>query len=72
MADYIRALHPNPEQDGYNDDIPDENLPGCGENVLIEYQDAPPVQEDDVFRDTCPSCKLYDARLEVLNVRRDE
>lgn len=72
MADYIRALHPNPEQDGFNSDIRDEDLPGCGESVLIEYDDAPPVEEGDVFRERCPSCKHHNARLEVLDIKRGE
>lgn len=72
MTDYIRAKHPNPEQPDYNDDIADEKLPGCGESVLIEYGEAPPVEQGDVFRDKCPSCKRRDARMEVLDVQRDE
>jgi hypothetical protein len=72
MADYLRAKHPNPEQDGFNSEIPDEELPGCGDSVLIEYADLPPVEEGDVFRDSCPSCKRHNARLEVLDVLREE
>lgn len=72
MTEYIRAKHPNPEQDGFDNDIPDEQLPGCGNSVLIEYQDAPPVEAGDIFRESCPSCKRHDARLEVLDVRSDD
>lgn len=68
MTEYIRALHPNPEQEDMNEDIPDEKLPGCGDSVLLEYDEAPPVEKGDVFRDSCPSCDRHDARLEVLEV----
>ncbi|WP_121821030.1 hypothetical protein [Halostella salina] len=71
MVEYVRALHPNPEQDGMADDIPDEKVPGCGDTVLLEYDEAPPVEEGDVFRDSCPSCKRHDARLEVVEIRAE-
>lgn len=72
MADYLRTLHPCPESEGMSDEIPDERLPGCGDTVLIEYQEAPPVKEGDTFRDQCPSCKRMNARLKVLDVHRDD
>lgn len=72
MTDYVRALHPCPEHEGWSDDIPDEQLPGCGETVLLEYRDAPPVEKGDVFRDECPSCKRHNARLETIDVQRNE
>ncbi|WP_394743076.1 hypothetical protein [Natronococcus roseus] len=72
MVEYIRALHPNPEQDGYNNDISDEKLSGCGDRVLVEYQEVPPIEEGDVFRARCPSCKHRNSRMEVLGVQREE
>lgn len=72
MADYVRALHPCPEQEGMSEDIPDEQLPGCGDTVLLEYRDAPPVEDGDVFRDQCPSCKRRDSRLNVIDVRKED
>ena len=71
MTDYVRAEHPNPEQEDMSSDIPDEQLPGCGDTVLLEYKDAPPVEGGDVFRDTCPSCKRHNARLEVINLQSE-
>lgn len=72
MTEYIRARHPCPEHDGFNDELPDERLPGCGETVLIEYQEIPPVEEGDVYRDLCPSCKNRKSRLEVVEVIVEE
>jgi len=68
MADYIRALHPNPEQPDYNDAVNTEKLRGCGDTVLIEGDELPPVQEGDVFRELCPSCKQHKSRLEVVEI----
>lgn len=67
MADYVRAKHPNPEQPDFND-IASENLPGCGDTVVLEAADIPPVEEGDVFRGRCPSCKRPNARLVTLTV----
>lgn len=68
MADYIRALHPNPEQDNYNDSVSAEKLPGCGDTVLVEADELPPMKEGDVFREQCPSCKRHKSRLEVVEM----
>lgn len=70
MSEYIRAKHPNPENPNYDNDIPKENLPGCGDTVLIEYRDgnSPPVAEGDVFEEQCPSCDWREARMEVVEV----
>lgn len=72
MSEYVRAKHPYPEQSGMNSDLSDRQLPGCGDAVLLEYDEAPPVEAGDVFRDSCPSCKRHNARLEVLAVDADE
>lgn len=70
MTEYLRAKHPCPEQPDYNDEIDPEKLPGCGDLVLIKYEDGemPPVESGDVLRDRCPSCKRHNARLEVRTV----
>lgn len=72
MMDYIRAKHPNPEQPDYNDAIKNEDLPGCGDTVLIKADEMPPVKEGDVFREECPSCRRYNSRLEVVEIVSDE
>jgi len=72
VTDYIRAHHPNPEQPDYNDEIPAENLPGCGDTVLVDADRVPPVKEGDVFRGPCPSCKRHKSRLEVVEVVSEE
>lgn len=68
MAGYIRAKHPSPEAPTYNDSIPDDELPGCGDTVLLQFEDVPPVAKGDVFRNSCPSCNRTDARLEAVEV----
>lgn len=69
---YIRAEHPCPEQPNYNSEIPDEQLPGCGDIVVLEYDNVPPVAEGDVFREKCPSCKHHNSRLEVVEVLTED
>lgn len=72
MAEYIRALHPNPEQPDYNDAINTEKLPGCGDTVLIDADKLPPVKKGDVFREKCPSCTRHKSRLEVVEIVSEE
>jgi hypothetical protein len=72
MSKYIRALHPNPERTDYNDNINKENLPGCGDTVLLEDEKTPPVKEGDVFRGQCPSCDHHNSRLETLEILSEE
>jgi hypothetical protein len=72
VTEYIRALHPNPEQPDYNDAINNEKLPGCGDTVLVETDELPPVKEGDVFRDRCPSCRRHKSRLEVVEIVSEE
>lgn len=73
MTEYIRAKHPNPERPNMSDDFSDEQLPGCGETVVLEYHgSAPPVQEGDRFRERCPYCNGHNARLKVVEVPSDD
>lgn len=72
MADHIRALHPNPEQPKHNDAIDTESLPGCGDIVLISGDELPPVKEDDVFREQCPSCNRHKSRLKVVKTLSED
>lgn len=72
MTEYIRAKHPNPEKPDYNDAINTEQLPGCGDTVLMEADEVPPVQEGDVFRGQCPSCTRRKSRLKVVEIVSEE